>query len=77
MLILLRRGLATLKQHTQPSIWLFTGITLIAVWVMVAALAMSLRHAALDKTRSDAHNLSAAFGEEVRHVMNHAYPVDT
>jgi PAS domain S-box-containing protein len=51
------------------NIWLFAGIRLLAMWALVGAAVISLRAAALDKAQSEASNLSAAFEEQVRHVM--------
>ena len=57
------------KQRAGTSIWLFSGITLLAMWILVGAAVVSLRETALEKARGDASNLSAAFEEQVHNVM--------
>jgi hypothetical protein len=45
-------------------------IVILAMWAMVIASITAAREAAMDRTRSEGHNLAVAFADEVTHILD-------
>ena len=45
-------------------------IVILAMWAIVIASITAAREAAVDRARSDGHNLAVAFADEVSHILD-------